>query len=63
MNLTKVRFLLGYRLKISIYCVYVCVVCVCVYVYVLCVCVCGGGGGDKNLVRGNFSRWGGMSKF
>ena len=46
-----------------------CVLCVCVCV---CVCVCGvcvvcvcvwRGGGDKNLVRGNFSRWGGMSKF
>ena len=63
MNLTKVRFLLGYRLKISIYCVYVCVVCVCVCVCVVCVCVWREGGGGKNLVRGNFSRWGGMSKF
>ena len=39
-------------------CVWVCVCVVCV----LFVCVCGGGG-DKNLVRVNFSRWGGMSKF
>ena len=43
----------------------ICVLCVCVFVCVVCVCVEGGAGvgGDKNLVRGNFSRRGGMCKF